>query len=136
MHQLARQFKADIDTKLSALTQLIQTADNARLQLQTAIDRAESLGLIEDEPHSISRVASDAVDTRRAPSQRPPVKTRAMSSAHLGVAEGDFGKPADDPRFDRVFALADAGFSATRIASQIGSQVGEVELILSLRGAA
>ena len=43
MHQLARQFKADIDTKLSALTQLIQTADNARLQLQTAIDRAESL---------------------------------------------------------------------------------------------
>jgi hypothetical protein len=40
---------------------------------------------------------------------------------------------ADDPRFERVYALADAGFSAARIASQIGSQVGEVELILSLR---
>jgi hypothetical protein len=41
--------------------------------------------------------------------------------------------PADDPRFARVFALADAGFSTARIASQVGSQVGEVELILSLR---
>ena len=42
-------------------------------------------------------------------------------------------RTADDPRFERVYALADAGFSATKIATQIGSQVGEVELILSLR---
>jgi hypothetical protein len=136
MHQLARQLKGEIETKMSALARLIQTADEARTQLQAAIDRADSLGLIEDETDRISQAASEMDENRRSPPHRAPTKKQPTALPHPSIAGSPDSNPADDPRFDRVYALADAGFSAARIASQIGSQVGEVELILSLRTAA
>jgi hypothetical protein len=148
LHRLGREIKGEINTKLSALSRLIQTADEARMQLQAAIDRAESLGLIEDgncaaaggrrrtegKPRRIAGVSS--ADPATAAGRSAPESNPGHPPAHRDITEGDFDSRTDDPRFDRVYALADAGFSAARIASQIGSQVGEVELILSLRRAA
>jgi hypothetical protein len=139
MHDLARQLKGEIDTKMQALQGWIRAADEATGRLDAAIDRAESLGLL-DESSRASAVTSGWVRAQEA-----PLASKANNSAAHAKplpARGTIysGRPnagqnlADDPRFERVYALADAGFSAAKIAGQIGSQVGEVELILSLRG--
>jgi hypothetical protein len=137
MHALARQFKGEIDTKMRALERLIQMADEARGELDATIERAESLGLLEERHPATAAVEGSESDEYRGvtvgtATARNPTATvarRDISSSRMRVGEN----LADDPRFERVYALADAGFSAARIASQIGSQVGEVELILSLR---
>jgi hypothetical protein len=137
MHALARQLKAEIDTKMRALERLIQMADGARGELAASIDRAESLGLLEDRQLATSEIEGNRSDRLSAEpvgstvSRRTTVSSSrgSVSSSRLQVGEN----LADDPRFERVYALAEAGFPASRIASQIGSQVGEVELILSLR---
>ena len=41
--------------------------------------------------------------------------------------------PADE-RYEEIYLLADYGFDAAEIARRVGSPVGEVELILGLRG--
>lgn len=131
MHALARRLKGEIDTKLQALERLIQMADEARGELDAAIGRAESLGLLEE--HNLATAAverSNSDGCAPAPAGRASQSNRA---AGTGTRLRMGHSLAEDPRFERVYALADAGFSATRIASQVGSQVGEVELILSLR---
>jgi hypothetical protein len=137
MQALGRQLKGEIDTKMRALERLIQMADEARGDLAASIERAESLGLLEERQLATSAVEGRASDEHRG----MPVGAAASKSAKISGSRGSISSGrlrigenlADDPRFERVYALADAGFSATRIASQIGSQVGEVELILSLR---
>jgi hypothetical protein len=140
MHDLARQLKGEIDTKMQALQGLIRAADEGAARLDAAIDRAESLGLL-DESSRASAVTSGWVKAQDEP--RASKSNNSASHAKTRAARGTIysGRTnagqnlADDPRFERVYALADAGFSAAKIAGQIGSQVGEVELILSLRGA-
>jgi hypothetical protein len=134
MHAIARQLKGEIDTKMRAMERLIETADEAHRQLSATMDRAESLGLFEERAMASAAVEENESDlygsTPAAATVRKVSAPRgAVSSGRLRFGED----PADDPRFERVYALADAGFSASRIASQVGSQVGEVELILSLR---
>jgi hypothetical protein len=137
MQALARQLKGEIDTKMRALERLIQMADEARGELAASIERAESLGLLEERQLATATVKAGTSDEHRG----MPIGTATSRKANLSSVRGSVSSGrlrngenlADDPRFERVYALADAGFSATRIASQIGSQVGEVELILSLR---
>jgi hypothetical protein len=139
MHRTARDLKAEIDTKMRALEQLIQLADRARGELDASIERAESSESLNGPRWSDSSEEARRTDRRQgnsAPHAESRAKTAraardAVSSTRLPPAND----PADDPRFERVYALADAGFSATKIAGQVGSQVGEVELILSLRRA-
>ena len=50
MHRLARQLKAEIDTKLRAFEQLIQMADEARARLDA--DRARGIAWLERETMS------------------------------------------------------------------------------------
>ena len=131
MHALARQLKGEIDTKARALERLIQMADEARQGLDSSIQRAESLGLLEQQSFATASLERNiSPEYAAAPAARAASVTRAGTSS-TRFRLGD--NLADDPRFERVYALADAGFSAARIASQVGSQVGEVELILSLR---
>jgi hypothetical protein len=138
LHRLAREIKGEIDTKMRALEQLIELADEARVRLDSSLARAESLELNgEQETTTVfperttpndgrsGQVGTNARRAKREQPRREPV---------LGARESVGGEPGDDPRFERVYALADAGFSATKIASQVGSQISEVELILSLRG--
>jgi hypothetical protein len=123
MHRLARDIKGEIDSKMQALAQLIQQADQACSQLDASLARVQA---------GDCRTA----DGLRAPHFGPRARNYKSVTSVSAVPNSESGSReelTDDPRFERVYALADAGFSATRIANQIGSQVGEVELILSLR---
>ncbi len=137
MHALARQLKGEIDTRLRALERLIQTADRAKSALEAAVERAESLGALNDGSTGDSLAASCASGEWEASAIRARASddgSRRAERTKASIARAWSGeRMEDDPRFERVYALADAGFSATRIAGQVGSQVGEVELILSLR---
>jgi hypothetical protein len=130
MHELARELRSQIDTKMRALEALIRTADEAIMRLDQAIDRAESLGIIEEHVSVAARATwgspTAAHGTLAESASRQNTLRAAPKSRPLRID--------DEARFERVYALADAGLSASKIATQIGSQVGEVELILSLRG--
>jgi hypothetical protein len=137
VHRLAREIKGEIDTKMRLLEELIQLADEASSRLDNSIERAKSLGL-NGQPHgpthSSARLSvefGEASPISRSAQRTTNTKQNRERARSLPTTVGD--DPGDDPRFERVYALADAGFSAAKIAGQIGSQVGEVELILSLR---
>ncbi len=57
MHELARELRSQIDTKMRALEALVRTADEAIGRLEVVIDHAESLGLI-DERETVGAGAS------------------------------------------------------------------------------
>jgi hypothetical protein len=127
MHETARQLSAQLDAKLSLLQSLIAEADRAAARLEDALDRAyptlppgsqaESLrpaaGLVRDVPHD---------------------SETAVAESRGSMADGD-SPPATDRarRREEIYRLADYGFAAAEIARRVGSPVGEVELILSLR---
>jgi hypothetical protein len=43
-------------------------------------------------------------------------------------------RTASDDRYDEIYALADYGLELAEISQRVGSPVGEIELILGLRG--
>jgi hypothetical protein len=102
MHEIAREMKAELDSKMGALQVLIRMAREEADRLE------ELLG-------PVGRDSSEEV---------PPVPAEDPAD-HL---------PASSQRRSRVYALADEGHSITAIAEITGSPLGEVELILSLRG--
>jgi hypothetical protein len=124
MHELARDISAQLDTKIRVLELLIRDANEAAARLEAAAGRKSEVGRRRSEASEptepLCRDIHVALNPRRTPS--------AKSAAPLKIA--------GNPRFERIFALSDAGMSPATIAKQIGSQVGEVELILSLRSSA
>ena len=65
----------------------------------------------------------------------------------MPVAAATSGEPARSPapeqvksksptarRYAEIYALADSGLASAAIATRVGSPIGEVELILGLRG--
>jgi len=126
MHELARELCARIDSKLSMLETLIQDASQQIKRLESAIERAE-------------RLATSAGGATRSSFQPAGPGPQAHQAAALaGGLRVDL--PAlDEPqsriarRYDEIYALADAGHGSDHIAQQLGSPVGEIELILGLR---
>jgi len=107
LHDFAREVEGRLDNKMIALKQLIEAADRR-------IEHLASLGL--DEPAA----APPAV----------PIESES-SSPSANVARPHF---ADSPaRHAAVYAMADAGHHAATIANRLGTPIGEIELILSLR---
>jgi hypothetical protein len=129
MHELARELRGQIDTKMRALEALIKAADEAIGRLEHAIDHAESLGLLDEREPVGAGTTRDSAPGRNV---SPPTASRANTVTRAAQKPRPL-RIDDEARFERVYALADAGLSAAKIAAQIGSQVGEVELILSLR---
>jgi hypothetical protein len=152
MHDLARDLMGQLDSKIRVLELLIRQADEAteRLKAARAVTgvRGEGQGAIEEtippersrprESEHLRRVARDVIEPERSsnspPSRKEPAHSESRSAARNASESRKPLKMANNPRFERVYALADAGMSAPTIANQIGTQVGEVELILSLRG--
>ncbi len=104
MQELARDLKAEIDSKMVALEQLIRDADRAA-------NRLERAAAVTDDP--------DIVAVAETPDVMPPVESNSLENAGLR---------------DQVYALADYGYSVADIASRLATQAGQVELILRLRG--
>jgi hypothetical protein len=112
MHDLARDLSGQLDSKIRVLELLIREAEKAAARLETSLARVRGNG----------ESLRGSVRAAAAPASENPARQ---------LSQGD---PAEKLRFDRIYALHDAGLSAAKIASQIGSQVGEVELILGIRG--
>ncbi len=132
MHELARELRGQIDTKMRALEALVRTADEAIGRLEGAIDSAESLGLL-DEREAVGAAATTWNSAIAARDASAPFASTAQAASRRAPSRPL--RMDEETRFERVYALSDAGLSAAKIATQVGSQVGEVELILSLRGA-
>ena len=111
MHDTARELSARLDSKMIALQSLVAEADRAAARLEAAL--------------------AEAVDPPRQPGNQ------AHCLEHAGAAGRDHAAASPTaPRAGRreeVYALADYGYDAVEIARRVGSPIGEVELILSLR---
>ncbi len=127
MHETARQLSAQLDAKLSLLQSLVAEAGRVAQRLEDALDRAppalppgsqaESLLPVADRP----REYVDKIDAPGTELDRP--------SPDIGQSAGN-----DRSRLrEETYHLADYGFTPAEIARRVGSPVGEVELMLSLR---
>ena len=126
MHDLARELSAQLDSKMSALELLIQDAERQIARLDERLGRRPDGG---SEPATATE--------RPAPLLAPHITTQAAALASSALvsqpARQASPRAPKERRFDEVYALADAGHAPAAIASRVGSPVGEIELILSLR---
>jgi len=143
MHETARDLSGQLDSKMGVLEQLIREADRAAARLETALESARGTQPTTPAP-------TEAADTRPEPTEPPdPSPSRPISQAeglklHRAAdrvsaagasepAEAEAHPPAER-RYEEIYLLADYGFDAAEIARRVGTPVGEVELILGLRG--
>jgi hypothetical protein len=144
MHEIARELSARLDSKMGILEHLIREADRAAARLDSAMAAAQRGGVapaaglkapavpsrdaIADEPSS-GPPASQA-DGLKSP--RESAASSASSTAGSRVT-APRGQTAEE-RYEEIYLLANYGHGAAEIAQRVGSPIGEVELILSLRG--
>ena len=136
MHETARELKAQLDSKMSALQALIAEADRAASRLEAAIESR-------DDTHNAP--PSNRIPSRGSPLFTPkpgPPPTAEKNQAGLPTNQAQaFGPPAPTAsgvstqhHKQEIYTLADYGLSDSAIAQRLGMPIGEVELILSLRG--
>jgi hypothetical protein len=104
MHDYARQVRGELDSKMSALESLIAEADRAAARLERAVQNSRSVPAAANQAGVV-----------------PPLADPVESNTTL-------------PQREEIYTLADYGLPAAEIAHRTGAPVGEVELILRLRG--
>ena len=126
MHDRTREMTGTLDSKMSALQSLIADADRAAVRLERA------LGEVGDRK-------SDGDESSSCDGARPvpgtgetPVAPEPGTGETLGVRED--GDRQSDLQREQVFTLADYGHPPSEIAARLDRPVGEIELILRLRG--
>jgi hypothetical protein len=116
MHDLARELRGELDSKIAILERLIQDAKQQADRLEAAIGSAEDVRIAgADQTHAPAR-----------PENGQPSSTR-VDGIHRAAS------PASR-RHTEIYSLADQGLSSAAIATRLSSPIGEVELILGLRG--
>jgi len=118
MHETARDLKAELDSKMSALQAIIRIASEESSRLEAVIARAELLGV---SPCADTLAAIEELTGSEDCGSTLPPDTSLADSAEI-VA-----------RRDAVYRLADQGLAASAIARSIGASLGDVELLMSLR---
>lgn len=121
LHDLARETSARLDGKMAALEQLIRDARRESARLETLLDETAQRSPPPQAEEYRPRNQAEALAAARAKLDRPTGSTRPAVAS-------------PPRRHDDVYALADAGLPAPAIAERLGAPVGEVELILGLRG--
>ena len=118
MHETARELKAELDSKMSALQATTRIASEASSRLEAAIARAEELG--------ISRCA----DTLAAIENL----NGSEASVDAALAEMSLRRSEEILAYrEAIYHLADQGLAASAIARSVGAPLGDVELLISLR---
>jgi hypothetical protein len=120
MHETARQLSAQLDAKLSLLQSLTAEADRAAERLEEALQQTSAAP-------PPSPVADNKVESL---SEHPDAGVELDHMA--GVPASSEGSDRSRRR-EEIYELADYGFAPAEIARRLGSPIGEVELILSLR---
>lgn len=117
MHDTARELRGQLDTKISVLQHLIRDAAEQAARLEAALDRAGKLDL--GSSRSAPRLQTAPIHAvEHARSSAEPAKTASPTAR----------------RYAEIYALADSGLASAAIAHRVGSPIGEIELILGLRG--
>lgn len=130
LEEMARRLGAQMDAKARRVEHLLEQAERRLAELRQAQAEAGTPGWEEGPGPTAAS---------------PPTPLGETLSSIAGELSGDAAAPgtpgaaapggdAEDLR-QRVYALADAGADAGRIASELDEHQGKVELILSLRGA-
>jgi hypothetical protein len=117
LHDLVRDAQAQLDTKIGILQQLVGDAQHQADRLEAALARASEVG----QPSAHNEAG------RQSPSDNPDTRVRLDKAAM-------YAGSLASRRHAEIYALADAGLSSAAIASRVGSPIGEIELILGLRG--
>lgn len=129
-HEAMRAWSAQLDSKLSALQHFIRLAEQASTRLEAAIAEARYLGggsppRTVDQPAALVERTANQADALRA-------SLRSSTARVADTSRASDSSGGERPVL-RIHALADAGFDSAAIAHQVGSPIGEVELVLSLR---
>lgn len=117
MHDLARELRGQIDSKIGILEHLIRDARVATDRLEAVLARAASL--------AAEGPAEGTSEPRITPSRNKTVRLDPGAEGAGALASR---------RHAEIYSLADEGLTSAAIASRIGSPIGEIELILGLRG--
>jgi hypothetical protein len=118
MHDRARELQAQLDSKIAILQHLTVDARQQADRLEAAISRAEALG-------------------QTVPEEVPPriVEGEEQNRVRIDTTGARAGNSASR-RHAEIYSLADSGMSSAAIANRVGCPIGEIELILGLRGRA
>jgi hypothetical protein len=152
MHEFVREIKAELDSKMRALQAVTADADRAAARLEAALrasihPASHGEGEALAEPKSNSSAADwqeprppDVVQLFR---QDAGTNKHGIDLSNLPSSQAESLSPAGVPRAEHssaqakkeeIYTLADYGMPPADIASRVGHPIGEVELILSLRG--
>jgi hypothetical protein len=128
MQETARDLKAELDSKLSALQSLVALARQERALLETAIARAQGEEI--DPPESTLAAIERLGDPAAV---EDPQRLAKVAAQFVLPDEPVPDLFAHDRETIRVNRLADQGLSPASIAEHLHLPLGEVELLLSLR---
>jgi hypothetical protein len=143
MQEIARDTLAQIDTKMRALDYLTTKATAAAQRLEVAIaqENQEDHNSV-DETQSAPRTGAAPISHTTPESldvhSQADMLERATGRTHHGdtrQGNADREPTATDvePRRRLIYEMADRGVDLAAIATEVGSPVGEIELILGLR---
>lgn len=151
MHEFVREIKAELDSKMRALQAITADADRASARLEAALRASNNSALHREgeAPAEPNNCASAARQEPRPPdvvqlfrqdtaaskhgidlSNLPASQAQSLSAARTHHAEHS----SPQAKKDEIYTLADYGMKPADIASRVGHPIGEIELILSLRG--
>jgi hypothetical protein len=130
MHDTARELKAQLDSKMRALQALIAEADRAAARLEAA---RQNRGAVSANDGAHSAPYENGEGAHSAPYESTVQPTNQAEALRPGPASA-ISQPAPQHRQEEIYTLSDYGFSPHEIAQRLGAPIGEVELILNLRG--
>lgn len=122
MHEVARELSAQLDSKMVAVELLLREAQEQIARLERLTHGAEAVGMT---PEASAGQLDDVSIAAHSGTQAAALP-RAVSRPHVLTRN-------NSRRHQEVYALADAGRSSAEIAQELGTPIGEVELILGLR---
>jgi hypothetical protein len=164
MHEFVREIKAELDSKMRALQAVTAEADRAATRLEAVLratgnpanyrEREVLAELLRTSPSSTEATARQepcpAQDRPSEIAKSPLLFREDMAKGKQGIdlsnlpsSQADSLSPAGVPRAEHssaqakkeeIYTLADYGMKPAEIASRVKHPIGEVELILSLRG--
>lgn len=139
--EMAQELSTQLDSRVALLEQRIREANLAAARLEAALAASgAAAGRAAKRDSSLEAEEPSRDESSESPPVSQAEALRATVAAETplpGIAKGSdvsSPRPGTDRRYDEIYALADYGFAPAEIAGRVGSPVGEVELILSLRG--
>ena len=130
LHDAFREMNARIDTKIRVLNELLIESELRIAELRAlgkskhARDPKSATSRSDDTPASAD--AGDGIDAGGGDDAPLVVDVDGPRSAGAGAG-------GSEGAFDRIYELADDGFSAPEIGERLEKPTGEIELILGLR---